>query len=119
MKIKSNPSLTVLTIVFGLLFFNFFFYNKILFYSSLVISALGVFSSKFSKIIEIIWFKLSFILSQIIPNILLSIIFSMRNLILNQRIIKNHFLFRKTELSIKRVLKKHGREKLSSITYKF
>ncbi len=75
MKIKSNPSLTVLTIVFGLLFFNFFFYNKILFYSSLVISALGVFSSKFSKIIEIIWFKLSFILSQIIPNILLSIIF--------------------------------------------
>lgn len=75
MKIKSNPYLTVLTIVFGLLFFNFFLDNKAIFYISLIVSGLGVFSTKISVIIEKIWFKISYILSQIIPNILLSLIF--------------------------------------------
>ena len=75
MKIKSNPSLTVLTIVFGLLVFNYFLDNKIIFYLSIILSGLGVFSSKSSLILEKIWFKISFILSQFIPNILLSIIF--------------------------------------------
>ena len=75
MKLKSNPSLTVLTIVFGLLFINYFIDNKILFYISLLLSGIGVFSFKVSLIIEKLWFKLSFILSLIIPNILLSVIF--------------------------------------------
>ena len=75
MKIKSNPSLTVLTIVFGLLVFDYFLDNKIIFYFSIILSGLGVFSSKTSLFLEKIWFKISFILSQFIPNILLSIIF--------------------------------------------
>ncbi|MBH45889.1 MAG: hypothetical protein CMC93_04665 [Flavobacteriaceae bacterium] len=75
MKIKSNPSLTILTIVFGLLFFNLFLENKIILYISIFLSGLGVFSTKISRIVEKIWFKLSFILSQIIPNVLLSLIF--------------------------------------------
>lgn len=75
MKIKSNPSLTLLTIVFGLLFFNFFLDNKIIFYVSLLLSGIGVLSQKLSIIIENIWFKISYIFSQIIPNILLSLIF--------------------------------------------
>jgi len=75
MKIKSNPSLTVLTIVFGLLLFNYFISNKIIFYLSIIISGIGVISSKGSLILEKIWFKISYILSQFIPNILLSIIF--------------------------------------------
>ena len=75
MKIKSNPPLTVLTIVFGLLFLNYFLENKIIFYLSLIISGIGVFLVKTSLIIEKMWFKISFILSQIIPNILLSFIF--------------------------------------------
>ena len=75
MKIKSNPSLTVLTIVFGLLVFNYLIDNKILFYLSLLFSGIGVLSRKLSIIIENIWFRLSYILSQIVPNILLSIIF--------------------------------------------
>ena len=75
MKIKSNPSLTVLAIVFGLLFFNYFFYDKNIFYLSLILSGLGVFSIKISLIIEKIWFKIAYLLSQIIPNILLSVIF--------------------------------------------
>ncbi len=75
MKPTSNPSLTVLSIVFGLLFFNYFIDSKILFYISLFFAGIGVFSFKASLIIEKIWFKLSFILSLIIPNILLSVIF--------------------------------------------
>jgi len=75
MKLKSNPSLTVLTIIFGLLFFNLFFDEKVIFYICLFLSGTGVFSNKSSTIIEKIWFKISYILSQIIPNILLSIIF--------------------------------------------
>jgi hypothetical protein len=75
MKIKSNPRLTLLTIVFGMLVLNYFIENKGVFYSCLVISGIGVFSLKFSQIIENIWFKLSFLLSKIIPNILLTIIF--------------------------------------------
>ena len=75
MKIKSNPSLTVLSIVFGLLVFNYFLDNKIIFYLSIFISGLGVFSSRISSILEKIWFKISFILSQLIPKIILSMIF--------------------------------------------
>ena len=75
MKIKSNPSLTVLTIVFGLLFFNHFLNNEMILYLTLILSGLGVFSPKISLILEKIWFKTSFILSQIIPNVLLSLIF--------------------------------------------
>ena len=75
MKIKSNPSLTVLTIVFGLLFFNYFLENDIIFYVCLSLSGIGVFSHKTSIVIEKIWFKSSYILSQIIPNVLLLLIF--------------------------------------------
>ena len=75
MKIKSNPSLTLLTIVFGLLSFNYFFDNKNIFILSIILSGLGVFSLKISLIIEKIWFKTSFFLSQFIPNILLFAIF--------------------------------------------
>ncbi|MBK78553.1 MAG: hypothetical protein CMC88_05660 [Flavobacteriaceae bacterium] len=75
MKIKSNPYLTSLTIVFGLLFFNIFFENKILFYITIVISGLSIFWLKFSILIERCWFKVAYLLSQIIPNILLTLIF--------------------------------------------
>lgn len=75
MKLKSNPSLTILTIIFGLLLFNYFIENKIALYFSLLLSGIGVFSIKIPIIVEKIWFKISYILSQIIPNILLSLIF--------------------------------------------
>ena len=75
MEMKSNPSLTVLTIVFGLLFFNYFFDNEIIFYVCLFLSGISIISNKLSVIIEKIWFKVSYVLSQIIPNILLSLIF--------------------------------------------
>jgi len=75
MNLKSNPHLTVLTIVFGLLFIFNFFENKWIFYTSFILSGLGVFSIKISLTIEKIWFKFSFYLSQILPNILLTFIY--------------------------------------------
>lgn len=75
MKMKSNPTLTVLTIVFGLLFLNYFLDSKNIFYVTLILSGLGVLSIRLSEIIEKLWFKLSYLLSQTIPNILLSVIF--------------------------------------------
>lgn len=75
MNVKSNPHLTILTIVFGLLFLNFFLEKNEIFYLCLIFSGLGIFSKASSKLIENIWFKISYILSQIVPNLLLSIIF--------------------------------------------
>lgn len=72
---KFNPPLTILTIVFGLLFFNLFIENNILSYIVLILAGIGVTSPKVSIIIEKVWFKVAFILSQIIPNILLIVIF--------------------------------------------
>ncbi len=75
MKIKSNPSLSVLTIVFGLLCLYYFLKDETIFSISLILSGLGVFSIKLSVVVEKIWFKISLILSQIIPNILLTLIY--------------------------------------------
>ena len=75
MKIKSNPYLTTITIVFGLLLFDIYFDKRFIIYLCLVLSGVGVFSLKYTKLVETIWIKLSFLLSQIIPNILLTIIF--------------------------------------------
>lgn len=72
---NTGPYLTILTILFGFLMINHFLKSDYIYYSIIVISGLSLISSKFSKYIELIWFKLSFVLSQIIPNILLSLIF--------------------------------------------
>lgn len=75
MNLKSNPYLTSLTIIFGICFLSLFFDDKNFQISILVISAVAVFSNKAALLIEKIWFKLSSILSQIIPNIILTILF--------------------------------------------
>jgi|TARA_B100001059_G_scaffold26014_2_gene20895 hypothetical protein len=75
MKAKSDPYLTLITIVFGLLLFNLYLEENLIRYLCLLLTGVGVFSLKFSKIIEIIWLKLAYLLSQVIPNILLTLIF--------------------------------------------
>lgn len=72
---KSNPHLTVLTIVFGLLAIYLFIDIKFILYFAITVSLISILSFNFSKIIEKVWFGLAQILSQIIPNLLLSIIF--------------------------------------------
>lgn len=75
MNMKSNPYLTILTIIFGLLFINIFLQIEEIIYICLALSAIGVTSFKLSKIIERLWITLSLILSKIVPNILLGLIF--------------------------------------------
>ena len=74
-KIKSNPDKTILVIITGLLLFYFFNNNEFLLITILVLCCIGVLSKYLSKKIEFLWFKLAYILSLIIPNIILSFIF--------------------------------------------
>lgn len=72
---KSQPTKTMLTISMG--FLIIYLIGKIdwAIYVSVIIGLTGVFSTYLSKKIEFLWMKLSWVLSLIIPNILLSIIF--------------------------------------------
>lgn len=74
-KIKSNPSKTVLTIMVGFGFVYFFTLKNWALYLFLSIGLIGVFSNLLSSLIEKVWFKIASILSLIVPNILLTIIF--------------------------------------------
>ncbi len=75
MNNNSNKYLTVLTIVFGFTLLNLFIDNKNITYLILVIAGASVFSNKLSVLIHSLWFMIAGVLSKIIPNILLSIIF--------------------------------------------
>jgi cytochrome c oxidase subunit IV len=73
--LKINPIKTVLTISVGFLFIYLLGkYNWALWISFLV-GLTGVFSEKLSVIIEKVWMKLAFVLSKIVPNIILGVIF--------------------------------------------
>ncbi len=74
-KMKSNPPLTILTITIGFLVLYYFFEKDVLLYISMTIGLIGVFSTYLSKKIEYLWFGLARILSYIIPNVILTIIF--------------------------------------------
>lgn len=76
MKIlKSNPSKTVLVITVGFLVLYLVFGNKYFLYTGVLVGIAGVFSGWISEKIEWFWFKLTYVLSLIIPNILMGVIF--------------------------------------------
>ena len=75
MKLKSNPSKTLLTIVTGFLVVYMITSVKWVLLIATVLGIVGVLSEFASKKIEWLWFKLTWILSFIVPNILLSIVF--------------------------------------------
>lgn len=66
---------TILAIVFGFITINYFIKSNIIDIVIIFISGMSLLSEKFSMIIEKIWFKISWILSLIVPNIILSLIF--------------------------------------------
>lgn len=66
---------TILAITFGFLVINIFVDSQTLLYLIIIISGLSLLYSRVAIIIESIWLKLAFILSKIIPNILLSIVY--------------------------------------------
>ena len=72
---KSDPTKTILVISVG---FAVVFLLSDQYWSLIVsvfVGALGILSRKISDIINVLWMKLAWVLSLIIPNILLSLIF--------------------------------------------
>tara|TARA_B100000989_G_C19383282_1_gene402539 strand:+ start:346 stop:714 length:369 start_codon:yes stop_codon:yes gene_type:complete len=74
-KIKSNPLKTLLTICIGFLIVYLITKNDWFILISIIIGVLGLLSKDISSFIEKIWFKIAEILSYIIPNIILTLIF--------------------------------------------
>lgn len=76
MKIqKSEPVKTVLTITVG--FIVIYLTTRAIWalYVSLIVGLIGMFSTYLAEKIDLLWMKLTKLLSYIVPNILLSIIF--------------------------------------------
>ncbi len=74
-KIKSDPVKTVLVITVGMLVVHLLTKLQWPLYVSLIIGILGVFSETVAQKIDWLWMKLTWVLSKIIPNILLSLVF--------------------------------------------
>ena len=74
-KIESNPVKTILIIVTSLLIVYLFSKINLFLNIILALCLIGVFSPYISKKIEFLWFKIAYILSLIIPNIVLGLIF--------------------------------------------
>lgn len=74
-QIKSNPTQTILVITVGFLIIHFFSGWKWALNISLIVGVLGLFSDYLAEKIDYLWMKLTWVLSMIVPNILLSLIF--------------------------------------------
>ena len=72
---KTEPIKTVLTIVvgFGILFL--ITRLSVFLYTALIIGAAGLVSTYLARLIDMCWMKLAYVLSFIVPNILLTVIF--------------------------------------------
>ena len=71
-KTNTDPLKTILIIVLGLIIIYFKFqYNWILFIA-IIITSLGLISKKASEIIDYLWMRLAWLLSLIVPKIILS-----------------------------------------------
>lgn len=72
---KSNPSKTALTITIGFVILYFITKQSWMLTVSAVIGIAAIASDKLAFYIEWVWMKLAFILSLIVPNIILGIVF--------------------------------------------
>lgn len=76
MNIKEgNSTKTILVIATGFIIIFIYTQVKWFIYLALSIALLGLISNKISYYIEFVWMKLAKILSYIVPNIILSIVF--------------------------------------------
>ena len=95
---KSNPTKTVLTIVIGFLFIFLITHQKWLFTTAFIVGLAGLMSDFLAKKIDFVWMKLALILSYIVPNIILSLIFFV---ILTPIALTMKLLSKKDHLSLK------------------
>lgn len=75
MPSKGNTSKTLLTISMGFLVVFMFSNRREWLILSLLIGLTGIFSSFLGRKIEIVWMKLSWLLSLVMPNVILTVIF--------------------------------------------
>lgn len=73
--LKSNPAQTVLVICTGLVLVYFIFDLRWILYLAFGLGLLSILSTWMSTKVEWVWFKLTYLLSLIVPNILLGLIF--------------------------------------------
>jgi hypothetical protein len=71
----SNPVKTILTISVGLIVAYLITKKQWVLSVSFVVGLIGIFSDFLSQKIDFIWMKISWLLSLIVPNIVLSLIF--------------------------------------------
>lgn len=74
-KNKTNPTQTILVIVLGFLILFLVMSWRWTLYVAIVIGILGLLSPYLAKKIDYAWMKFAWLLSLIIPNVLLSIVF--------------------------------------------
>lgn len=72
---KTEPSRTVLTIATGFLIIHLLTGGSWALYIALGTGIIGVVSSAASRLIDRLWMKLAVLLSRIVPNILLTVVF--------------------------------------------
>ena len=70
-----NHYSSILAISFGFLIINLFVNSDYLYYSIIILIGVSLLSENIAKFISFLWEKLTLILSFIIPNILLTIIY--------------------------------------------
>ncbi len=73
--LKSNPAQTVLVICTGLVLVYFIFDVRWVLYVAFGLGLLSILSTWISLKVEWVWFKLTYLLSLIVPNVLLGLIF--------------------------------------------
>ena len=74
-NLKSEPIKTCLTIAVGFIVVFLATKAQWAIYVSLIVGAIGLFSDYLSQKIDFVWMKLTWVLSLIVPNILLGAIF--------------------------------------------
>ncbi|MDX2136084.1 MAG: hypothetical protein SFV52_14970 [Saprospiraceae bacterium] len=75
LNVKTDPIRTVLTITVGFLVIYMITHQPWALWVALVIGAIGVFSTWLAEKIDWLWMKLAWLLSLVVPNIVLSLIF--------------------------------------------
>lgn len=74
-KMKSDPKTTLLVIVLGMLVVYLVFRKDWALMTALGVGVAGLFSGYLAEKIDWLWMKLTWVLSMIVPNILLSAVF--------------------------------------------
>ena len=74
-KQQTNPTKTILILTVAFLICYLITKSNWAIYTSLGLGFIGIFSSLLSKIIDFLWMKFAWVLSLIIPNIILSAVF--------------------------------------------